>query len=423
MTLADDFGRGPGPGGAVMSFDVAAVRARFPMLVRPPDGRALHYLDNAATSQVPQLVVDAVDGYETGARANVRRGVYRLAERATEAYEAARRSVAGYLGVGAGEVIFTSGATAALNLVAHAFGDTLAAGDEVVISEAEHHSNIVPWQMLRDRRGVVLKVLPVTDEGRLDISALDGVVTPRCRLIAVTHVSNVTGAVTDVAAIVDAAGAVGARVLLDGAQRTPHGPLDLPALGVDFYAFSGHKMFAPTGIGVLWARRDVLEAMPPFLGGGEMIRNVSFERTTYAPPPHKFEAGTPPIAQAIGLGAACDWLTGFDWPAISAHELRLTQRLLDGLDRFEGVRVIGPADLQDRVGVISFDLAGAHPHDVCQILDGHGVAVRGGHHCAQPLVERFGLAGTTRASIAFYNDDADIDALFDGLEQAARVLT
>ena len=406
-----------------MSFDVAAVRGQFPMLARPSDDRPLCYLDNAATSQVPRAVIEAVEAYETGARANVRRGVYRLAEKATEAYEAARRRVAGYLGVDAGEVIFTSGATAALNLVARAFGDSLAAGDEVVISEAEHHSNIVPWQMLRDRRSVVLKVLPVTDEGRLDISALDDVVTSRCRLIAVTHVSNVTGAVTDVAAIVDAAGAVGARVLLDGAQRTPHGPLHLPALGVDFYGFSGHKMFAPTGVGVLWARRDVLEAMPPFLGGGEMIRNVTFERTTFAPPPHKFEAGTPPIAQAIGLGAACDWLTGFDWSAISAHELGLTQHLLDGLDGFEGVRVIGPAGLQDRVGVVSFDLAGAHPHDVCQILDRHGVALRGGHHCAQPLVERFGLAGITRASIALYNDDADIDALFEGLEQAARVLT
>jgi cysteine desulfurase/selenocysteine lyase len=406
-----------------MSFDATAVRAQFPMLARPPDGRPLHYLDNAATSQVPRAVVDAVDAYETSGRANVRRGVYRLAERATEAYEAARRSVAGYLGVDAGEVIFTSGATAALNLVAHAFGDTLALGDEVVISEAEHHSNIVPWQMLRDRRGVVVKVLPVTGEGRLDTAVFDGVVSSRCRLVAVTHVSNVTGAVTDVAAIVAAAGTVGARVLLDGAQRTPHGPLDLPALGVDFYAFSGHKMFAPTGVGVLWGRREVIEAMPPFLGGGEMIRSVGFERTTYAPPPHKFEAGTPPIAQAIGLGAACDWLSGLDWPAVSAHEFSLTQRLLDGLDRFAGVRVIGPPGLQDRVGVVSFDLAGAHPHDVCQILDRHGVAARGGHHCAQPLVERFGLAGTTRASIALYNDAADIDALFAGLEEAARVLT
>jgi cysteine desulfurase/selenocysteine lyase len=277
--------------------------------------------------------------------------------------------------------------------------------------------------MLRERRGVVVRVLPVTDEGRLDTAALDGVVTPRCRLIAVTHVSNVTGAVTEVAPLVEAARAVGARVLLDGAQRTPHGPIELSALGVDFYAFSGHKMFAPTGVGVLWARRDLLEAMPPFLGGGEMIRSVGFERTTYAPPPHKFEAGTPPIAQAIGLAAACDWLTGLDWPAITAHELALTQRLLDGLDGFAGARVIGPPGLQDRVGVVSFDLAGAHPHDVCQILDRHGVALRGGHHCAQPLVERFGLAGTTRASIVLYNDDADIDAFFEGLEEATRVLT
>lgn len=406
-----------------MNFDAAAVRVQFPILAQPPDGRPLHYLDNAATSQLPRVVVDAVDAFETGARANVRRGVYRLAERATELYERARLGVAGYLGVDAGEVVFTSGATAALNLVAHAFGSTLAADDEVVISEAEHHSNIVPWQMLCERRGVVLKVLSVTDEGRLDTSALDGVVTSRCRLIAVTHVSNVTGAVTDVAAIVDAARTVGAQVLLDGAQRMPHGPLDLPALGVDFYVFSGHKMFAPTGVGVLWAKRDLLDAMPPFLGGGEMIRNVGFEGTTYAPPPYKFEAGTPPIAQAIGLGAACDWLTEFDWPAVSAHELRLTQRLLDGIDGITGMRVIGPAGLQDRIGVVSFVLAGAHPHDVCQILDRHGVALRGGHHCAQPLAERFGVAGTNRASIALYNDDIDIEALFEGLEEAVGVLT
>ncbi len=319
-------------------------------------------------------------------------------------------------------MVFTAGATAAINLVAHALGATLAAGDEVVISAAEHHSNIVPWQMLRDRRGVRLRVLPVTDDGRLDGAALEHVVTGRCRLVAVTHVSNVTGAITDVPPIVDAARAVGARVLLDGAQRTPHGPLDLPALGVDLYAFSGHKMFAPTGVGVLWGRREVLAALPPALGGGGMIRSVSLERSSHAPPPDRFEAGTPPIAQAIGLGAVCDWLRGLDWPAIAAHERGLTHRLLEGLAGLAGVRLIGPGDTEARIGVVSFDVAGAHPHDVCQVLDRDGVALRGGHHCAEPLMQRFGVTGSSRASIALYNDEADIDALLAGLQRAIRVL-
>ncbi len=405
-----------------MSFAAASVRAEFPILARPIEGRRLHYLDNAATGQLPRVVLDTLAEFETTKRANVLRGVHHLAEAATEAYAEARARVARYLSVPADEVVFTSGTTGAINLVAHAFGDTLAPGDEVVISTLEHHSNIVPWQMLRDRRGVVLKVLPVTADGRLDLSALDRVVTRKCRLIAVTHASNVTGAVSDVAPIVAAARVVGARVLLDGAQRAPHGPIDLGALGVDFYALSGHKMFAPNGVGVLWGRRALLETMPPFLGGGEMIRTVTLERTIFAEPPHKFEAGTPPIAQAIGLGAAANWLMTLDWPAISAHEMRLTQRLLDGLQEFRGLTILGPQSLQGRLPVVSFALEGAHPHDICQMLDARGLALRGGHHCAQPLHERFGHAGSTRASLALYNDDDDVSVLLVGLEEAARRL-
>jgi cysteine desulfurase / selenocysteine lyase len=403
-----------------MSFDLSVVRAQFPILSRRIGDVPLHYLDNAATAQVPQFVLDAVSRFETTSRANVLRGVHRLAEEATAAYAAARQAVARYLNVPATEIVFTGGTTGAINLVARSYGELLAAGDEIVISELEHHSNIVPWQMLRDRRGIVLKALPVRDGGTLDLGALERVVTARCKLIAVTHASNVTGAITDLAPIRAAARAVGAKILLDGAQRAPHGPIDLPALGVDFYAFSGHKTFGPHGIGALWAPRALLEAMPPFMGGGEMIRTVTIERTDYAPPPHKFEAGTPPIAQAIGLGAAVEWLMGLDWTAISGHELRLTQRVLDGLPK--RVRVVGPTGLQGRLPVISFDVPGIHPHDVCQILDGAGVALRGGHHCAQPLMDRLGLAGTARASLALYNGEDDVDALLGGLDRAIHRL-
>ncbi len=405
-----------------MSFDPSGLRQLFPIFRNPAAGRPLHYLDNAALAQVPQGVLSAVQAFETGYRANVHRGVYQEAELATEAYEGARRSVARYLQVEAGEVIFTASATAAINLVARSFGETLTAGDEVVISGLEHHSNLVPWQMLAERKGIVVKALPVTADGRLDLSGLARLVTKRCRLIAVTHASNVTGALTDAAPVIAAARAVGARVLLDGCQRAPHGPLDLRLLDCDFYAFSAQKMYAPTGVGVLWARRELLAAMPPVFGGGEMIRSVSLERTTYADPPARFEAGTPPIAQAIGLGAACDWLSTLDWPSVCRHELALTRRLLDGLATVSGARIFGPSGLQGRLPIVSFTLADAHPHDVCQILDRWGVATRGGHHCAEPLMARFGLAGTVRASIALYNDESDIDALLDGLAAAARVL-
>lgn len=394
-----------------------AIRAEFPIL---RDGLA--YLDSAASAQMPRVVLDAVRDFETNSRANVKRGVHRLAEAATEAFAQARARVAAYLSVPADDIVFTSGCTAAINLVAHSFGALLKPGDEIVLSALEHHSNLVPWQMLAARGGIVLRFLPVTAEGRIDATALPGLLGPRTKLVALAHVSNVTGAILDVPAVVAAAKRVGTRVLLDGAQRVPHGPVDIPALGVDFYAFSGHKLFAPHGVGVLWARAALLDAMPPFLGGGEMIAEVQLERSTWAKAPTKFEAGTPPIGAAIGLGAACDWLAKLPWAAIAENETRLTQRLLDGLAATPGVRVLGPAGLQARAPVVSFDLAGAHPHDVCQIMDGVGVALRGGHHCAQPLHRQFDLAGTSRASLALYSDDSDIDRFFAGLAEARRVL-
>jgi cysteine desulfurase / selenocysteine lyase len=399
-----------------MAFDVAAVRAQFPILA---DGK-LHYLDNASTSQMPRQVMDAITKFDSTSRANVHRGVYRLAEASTAAYEAARTNLANWLGVDAKEVVFTSGTTAAINLVAHGFGDTLEAGDEIVLSELEHHSNIVPWQLLRERRAIVLRVIPVRDDGALDLAALPGLIGKRTRLIALAHTSNATGAVTDVPAIVAAARSVGAHVLLDGAQAMAHGPVDLPSLGVDFYAFSSHKMCGPTGVGALWARAEILARMRPFMGGGEMIRSVSFERTSYADPPHRFEAGTPPITQAVGLGAAVDFLRALPWAEVHAHEMALTGRMLDGLARLKGVRVIGPPGLQGRAPVVSFTHATLHPHDLCQMLDEHGLALRGGHHCAQPLMDRFDVAGTARASLAFYNDTADIEALLEGLGAVIR---
>lgn len=406
---------------ASMTFDVGALRRQFPILARPINGKTLHYLDNGASAQTPRSVIDAVVAYETTARANVLRGVHALAEAATELYENARADVARFLGATAPEeVIFTGGCTAAINLVAHSYGARLKAGDEIVVSELEHHSNIVPWYQLAQRSGAKLAVLPVTADGRIDTGALSRVVTTRTRIIALAHVSNVTGALLDVAAVVAAARAVGAVVLLDGAQRAPHGPIDLPALGIDFYAFAGHKAYGPNGIGVLWGRRALLDDMPPFMGGGSMIGHVSFEEITWAPTPRRFEAGTPPIGPAVGLGAACRWMAALDWSAVGAHEMGLTQRMMDGLAGIKGTRLIGPAGLQGRLPVISFTLEGVHPHDTAQILDSYGVAVRAGHHCAQPLMDKLDLPGTTRASIAPYNDAGDVDALLEGVGEALR---
>lgn len=403
-----------------MSFSAAKWRGHFPLLAAHPN---LHYLDNAATGQLCEAALDAVTSHELLHRANVLRGTYRLAEQADAAYENARRQAAAYLNAaGPEEVVFTSGTTAAINLVAHAFGAGLGAGDEVVLSLAEHHSNFVPWQMLRGRRGVTLRMLPLAPDGRLDLSRLDETITPRCRLVAVAHASNVTGAVTDLARIAAAARDVGARVLADGAQAVQHGPVDVQSLGVDFYAFSGHKAFGPTGVGVLWGRGEALAALPPFLGGGGMIGRVTAEETTWALPPRRFEAGTPPIAQAVGLGAALDWLRAQPWAELHAHTARLAQRLVEELAVLPGLTFLGARNLKRRLPIVAFNLEGIHPHDTCQVLDTHHVAVRGGHHCAQPLMDFFGVPGAVRASLAPYNDEADVDALLAGLKDAMRKL-
>jgi cysteine desulfurase/selenocysteine lyase len=396
------------------------LRDEFPLLAASPD---LHYLDSAATAQIHHLALDAVVRHEISCRANISRGTYRLAEAADLAYAQARQTAARFLNAeSAGEIIFTSGATASLNLVAHAFGDTLQAGDRVLISVAEHHSNFAPWQRLRERKGIELAFIPVTAEGKLDLARLPEQVNDRCRLIAVTQCSNVTGAWTDVSTLVEAARKVGAKVLLDGAQAVQHGPQDVRALGIDFYAFSGHKCFGPGGVGVLWGREELLTRMPPFLTGGGMIGEVTPEASTWAEPPQRFEAGTPPIAQAVGLAAALEWMMSLDWAQIHAQESRLCEMLIEGLQRIPSLRLLGPASSDDRAPIVSFDIPGLHPHDICQVLDARQLALRGGHHCAQPLMAALGIESCTRASIALYNDETDVRALLDGLDFALREL-
>ncbi|NDH60459.1 MAG: aminotransferase class V-fold PLP-dependent enzyme [Alphaproteobacteria bacterium] len=404
-----------------MSFSVAAVRGQFPILSQIIDGRPVHYLDNGASSQTPDTVLNAVRAYETTGRANVLRGVRHLVLADREASEE-RADVAKFLGVPPMEIVFTGGCTAAINLVAYSYGSLLQPGDRVLLSELEHHSNIVPWQLLRARAGIEIDMIPVTADGRIDLALLPRLLTPKTKLVSLAHVSNVTGAMVDVGAVVAAAKSVGAKVMLDGAQRAPHGPLDLPALGIDFYVFAGHKAYGPNGVGVLWAKAALLDAMPPFMGGGSMIGRVTFAETTWAPAPRRFEAGTPPIGPAIGLGAACKWMQALDWTGAHAHEMAMVQHLMDGLQKIDGARIFGPAGLQNRYPVVSFTLDGVHPHDVAQTLDSFGVAVRAGHHCAQPLMDRFDLDGTTRVSMAPYNDGSDIDAFLSGVRYAAKTL-
>lgn len=402
---------------AARTFNPIALKRQFPGLAT----RGLHYLDNAATAQMPEMVFDALRRFEVEARANIHEGLHTRARVATDAYNGARRSIARFLNAAsADEVVFTYGTTSAINLLAQSFGNQLSRGDEVLLSQVEHHSNLVPWQQLARRRGVVLRFLPITPDGRLDLDKLGVELTRRCRLVALTHCSNVTGAMTDVSRVVAAARTVGAKVMLDGAQRAPHGSVDVRKLGIDFYAFSGHKTYGPTGIGVLWGRSQWLQSMAPFMTGGQMIEEVSLTRTSFRPPPRRFEAGTPPIAGAIGLGAALEWMRTLDWRAIQQHEKRLTGRLLDGIGAIPGARVIGPIDLHDRRGVVSFAIAGLSAEQICRHLDTHGVALRGGHHCAQPLVRAFGVEGAARASLAPYNHDGDVDALLNGLEDLIR---
>jgi cysteine desulfurase/selenocysteine lyase len=400
--------------------DPRAVREQFPILRQTVRGKPLVYLDNAATTQKPRAVLDAVRRYYEEDNANVHRGVHLLSERATRAYEEARIKVARAIGAAdAREVIFTRGTTESINLVAQTFGRArVRAGDEVLVTEMEHHSNIVPWQMLCAEKGAALRVAPVTDAGELDLAAVDRLLGPRTRLFAVTQVSNALGTVNPVADLVQRAHAKGIPVLVDGAQGMPHLGFDVAA-GADFYAFSGHKMYGPTGIGVLWGRRALLEEMPPWQGGGDMILSVTFEKTVYNALPYKFEAGTPHISGAVGLGAAVDWMQATGIQAIAAHERALTAYALEALAAVPELRFFGTP--RERAGAISFLLGEVHPHDLATVLDRHGVAVRAGHHCAQPLMKRFGVAATARASFAAYNTTEDVDALVRALHAAREM--
>ncbi len=408
-----------------MTFDVVSTRRGFPGLMQTARGGvALHYLDNAATTQMVQEAIDAYVHHEITSRANVQRGSHYLAERSTEAYESARSMVCQFLHASSPkEVIFTSGTTESINLLASSFGSLLRVGDEIVVSEAEHHSNFLPWQRLCDATGVILKILPVTKEGRLDIDALPHYVSKRCRLIALTHCSNVTGHITDVLSVVKVADSVGAKVFLDGAQMVQHGPVDVQELGVDFYAFSGHKCFGPTGIGVLWGPEEQLQKLPPFQTGGGMVNYVDVDSVRFADYSRRFEAGTPPIAQAIALASALQWMMTLDWDAVLQHEQRLFKRAINGVNSIPGIHLLGEPNQEHRQSLISFANDSIHPHDICHVLDESGVALRGGHHCAQILLRKMGVTTSARFSIALYNNDADIDALINGLERAVEMLS
>ena len=406
--------------------DIDALRAHFPALGQSVNGKPLVYLDSAASTLKPQAVIDALSHYYAYDHSNVHRGAHALADRATAAFEAARDTVARFLSgpgeaVRREEIIWTRGTTEAINLVAQSWGGAnLSTGDEVLISEMEHHANIVPWQMVCERTGATLKVIPVTDAGELDLEAFEALLSERTKLLAVTHVSNVLGTVNPVAWLIEKAQGVGAKVLIDGAQAVAHIELDLKALDADFYVFSGHKLYGPTGIGVLYGKFELLAAMPPWQGGGEMIDRVSFEGTTYQAPPFRFEAGTPHIAGAVGLGAAIEWLQCLDRRALEAHEAKVFTALDAALKAEPGVRVLGAGPR--RLGAVSFTVEGAHPSDVGAFLDQAGVAVRTGHHCCQPLMARFGVPGTVRASLALHSSEADVMAFCEALGKAKRFL-
>jgi len=404
-----------------VSFDAERIRRDFPVLQQTVHGKPLAFLDTAASAQKPQCVIDAVSELYRRDYANVHRGVYELSLRATRALDDARERIARFLGAAdPREIVFVRNATEAINLVARSLGDSrFGPGDEIVLSEMEHHSNIVPWQMLCERRGCVLRVAPIDDRGALRLDALDGLLSPRTRLVALSHVSNVLGTVNPIDRIAALCRARGALLCVDGAQAAPHLSVDVQALGCDFYAISGHKLYGPSGIGVLWARAELLESMPPFLGGGGMIASVHFEKTTYAGIPARFEAGTPDIAGAVGLAAAVAYVERIGMDAIARHEHALGDYAAQALAAVPGLRVFGTAP--GKAAVFSFELEGVHPHDVGTILDAEGVAVRAGHHCAQPLMERFGVPAMVRASFALYNTRADVDALVRGLARVREV--
>ncbi len=410
------------------SFDVAAVRAQFPILTREVNGKPLTYLDSAASAQKPEAVIEAMTAAMRGQYANVHRGLHTLANETTEAFEGARETVAAFLGAReAAEIVFTRGTTEAINLVASGVAAEITPGDEIVVSQMEHHSNIVPWHFLRERHGAVLKWVPVTEDGRLDMDALAAALGPRTRMVALTHMSNVLGTITDAAAIVRLAHDIpghpegGAAVLLDGSQAAVHLPaVDVAALDVDFYAVTGHKLYGPSGIGALYGKRAWLERLRPYQGGGEMIERVSEDAIVYNEVPYKFEAGTPAILEAIGFGAALSWLQRQDRAAAAAHEHRLAERLEDGLRAWNDVRVIGQAP--GKGAIVTFASEAAHAHDLAQIMDKYGVAVRAGQHCAEPLMTRFGVTSTCRASVAMYNDESDVERCLAAFGKARDLL-
>ena len=397
-------------------FDPTAARAEFPILSRTINGKPLIYLDNAASAQKPQAVIDALSHAMSHSYANVHRGLHTLANETTQAYERARETVARFLNCATTEVVFTKGGTEAINLVAASFGLSLKAGDEILVTQMEHHSNIVPWHLLRERKGVVLRFAPVLEDGSLDLEATKALITARTRLVAVTQMSNVLGTINPVAQIVKAAHAAGALVLVDGCQGAVHMAVDVKALDADFYVCTGHKLYGPTGIGILYGKAEALAALPPYQGGGEMIGTVTEERITYADPPMRFEAGTPPILEAIALGAALEWLMGFDREAVAAHEKALYDRAVERLDGANWLRILGTTP--GKGAILSFTVEGAHAHDIAQILDQQGVAVRAGTHCAEPLMARFGVTSSARASFALYNTVDEADAFVDALVKA-----
>ena len=409
------------PAAVAAPFDADNVRADFPILSRTVHGKPLVFLDSGASAQKPRAVIDAISQCYEAEYANIHRGVYELSAKATQAYEGARARVQRFVNArSASEIVFTKGATEAINLVATSWGGAfLGEGDEVVLSVLEHHANIVPWQLLRERTGIVLKVVPTDERGDFPLDAYEALVGPRTKLVALTHVSNALGTVTPADEIVRIAHDRGALVLLDGAQGIVHCPVDVQAMDVDFYCFSGHKLYGPSGIGVLYGKESLLAAMPPYQGGGDMIERVTFERTTFAPPPARFEAGTPPIAGTVGLHAAIDYVASFDPAAVAAHEHDLLIYASERLAALNSVRLYGTAP--GKAAIVSFTMDHVHSHDVGTILDRAGVAVRVGHHCAQPLMDHFGIAGTVRASFGLYNSRADIDRLIDGLDEVREI--
>ena len=405
------------------TFDAEKIRADFPLLQQSVNGHPLVYLDNGATSQKPQAVIDALVRYYTTENANVHRGVHTLSQQATDDYEAARAKIRQLINAAHDhEIIFTRGATESINLVAQSYGrQNIGPGDEIIISNMEHHSNIVPWQMLCQEKNATLRVVPINDSGELLMDEYERMLSPRTKLVAITHVSNALGTIQPAAQIVALARAHGALTLLDGAQAIPHLPIDVRQLDCDFYAFSGHKLYGPTGTGALYGKTQLLDAMPPVYGGGEMIKSVTFEHTTYNDLPYKFEAGTPNIAGAIGLGAAIDYLQNIGYDAIAAHEHQLLQYGAQALQSIGGLRIIG--DSPHKAGILSFVIDNIHPHDIGTILDTQGIAIRTGHHCAQPVMQRFQIPATARASLAIYNTKADLDALARAIDRAIEIFS